>query len=190
MNSDYFTPHILNRCTSNAMSCNSLVAYCEPAFRAICTTIISECVCVYGRKRWWREDVLLVTRRGTEPLHEEVRGHYICWRLHCQRCLAQTSLIKKSLKPVSVEDLEMPNGCTHGLVCNDGGDDSRNGDGLFPVETLDDETEFTRFTEQDKGGIYHFSPKFAHFFFTCHTFFPLSSVQIIIIPAYCLLCVL
>ena len=30
-----------------------------------------------------------------------------------------------------------------------------------------------------------------HFFFcTCHNFFPLSSVQIIIIPACCLLCVL
>ena len=50
--------------------------------------------------------MLLVTRRGTEPLHEEVvgdlhfRGHHLCWRLHCQRCLAQTSLIKKSLKPL------------------------------------------------------------------------------------------
>ena len=33
----------------------------------------------------------------------------------------------------------------------------------------------------------HFPPKFAHFFCTCHNFFPLSSVQIIIIPAvaYC-----
>ena len=37
---------------------------------------------------------------------------------------------------------------------------------------------------------YHFSPTFAHFFGTCHNFFPLSSVQIIIIPACCLLCVL
>ena len=43
----------------------------------------------------------------------------------------------------------MPNVCTPGLVGNDGGDDGRNGDGLFPEETLDDETEFTRFTEQD-----------------------------------------
>ena len=43
----------------------------------------------------------------------------------------------------------MPNGCTHGLVGNDGGDDGRNSDGLFPEETVDDETEFTRFTEQD-----------------------------------------
>ena len=50
---------------------------------------------------------------------------------------------------VSVEDLEMPNGCTHDLVGNDGGDDGKNGDGLFPEETLDDETEFTGFTEQD-----------------------------------------
>ena len=41
-----------------------------------------------------------------------------------------------------------------------------------------------------KGGLTHFPPKFAHFFGTCHNFFPLSSVQIIIIPACCLLCVL
>ena len=40
------------------------------------------------------------------------------------------------------------------------------------------------------GGLTHFPPKFAHFFGTCHNFFPLSSVQIIIIPACCLLCVL
>ena len=33
-----------------------------------------------------------------------------------------------------------------------------------------------------KGRLYHFSPKFAHFFCTCHNFFPFSSVQIIIIP--------
>ena len=46
---------------------------------------------------------------------------------------------KEEFKAVSVED----------LVGNDGGDDSKNGDGLFPEETLDDETEFTRFTEQD-----------------------------------------
>ena len=56
---------------------------------------------------------------------------------------------KEEFKCVSVEDLEMPNGCTHGLVGNDGGDDGRNSDGLFPEETLDDETEFTRLTEQD-----------------------------------------
>ena len=56
---------------------------------------------------------------------------------------------KEEFKAVSVEDLEMPNGCTHGLVGNDGGDDSRNGDGLFPEKTLDGETEFTRFIEQD-----------------------------------------
>ena len=47
---------------------------------------------------------------------------------------------------VSVEDLEMPNVCTHGLVGNDGGDDNKNGDGLFPEETLDVETGFR---EQD-----------------------------------------
>ena len=35
-----------------------------------------------------------------------------------------------------------------------------------------------------------FFPKLAYIFFTCHNFFPLSSVQIIIIPACCLLCVL
>ena len=40
------------------------------------------------------------------------------------------------------------------------------------------------------GCLYHFPPKFAHFFGTCHNFFPLSSVQIIIMPACCLLCVL
>ena len=56
---------------------------------------------------------------------------------------------KEEFKAVSVEDLEMPNGCTHRLVGNDGGDDSRNGDGLFPEETLDNETEFARFTKQD-----------------------------------------
>ena len=56
---------------------------------------------------------------------------------------------KQEFKAVSVEDLEMPNVCTHGLVGNDGGDDGRNGDGLFPEETLDYETEFTRFSEQD-----------------------------------------
>ena len=39
------------------------------------------------------------------------------------------------------------------------------------------------------GGLYHFPPIFALFFCTCHNFFPLSSVQIIIIPACCLLCV-
>ena len=53
---------------------------------------------------------------------------------------------KEEFKAVSVEDLEMPNSCTHGLVGNDGGDDGRYGDGLFPQETLDLETGFT---EQD-----------------------------------------
>ena len=56
---------------------------------------------------------------------------------------------KDEFKAISVEYLEMPNGCSHGLVGNDGGDDGRNSNGLFPEETLDDETEFTRFTEQD-----------------------------------------
>ena len=56
---------------------------------------------------------------------------------------------KEEFKAVSVEDLEMPNGCTHGLVGNDGVDDGRNGDGLFPEEALEDEKEFTWFTEQD-----------------------------------------
>ena len=40
------------------------------------------------------------------------------------------------------------------------------------------------------GGLHHFSLKFALFFGTCHNFFPLSSVQLIIIPPCCLLCVL
>ena len=35
---------------------------------------------------------------------------------------------KEEFKAVSVDDLEMPNGCTQGLVGNDGGDDSRNSD--------------------------------------------------------------
>ena len=40
------------------------------------------------------------------------------------------------------------------------------------------------------GGTIPFFPKLAFFFGTCHNFFSLSSVQIIIIPACCLLCVL
>ena len=41
------------------------------------------------------------------------------------------------------------------------------------------------------GGNTPFFPKFVFFFFcNCHNFSPLSSVQIIIIPACCLLCVL
>ena len=35
-----------------------------------------------------------------------------------------------------------------------------------------------------------FSSEICTFFCTCHNFFPLSSVQIIIIPSCCLLCVL
>ena len=41
-----------------------------------------------------------------------------------------------------------------------------------------------------KGGLDHISRKLYIFFVTSHTFFSLSSVQIIIIPACCLLCVL
>ena len=41
-----------------------------------------------------------------------------------------------------------------------------------------------------KGGLYHISRKLYIFFVTSHNFFSLSSVQIIIIPACCLLCVL
>ena len=40
------------------------------------------------------------------------------------------------------------------------------------------------------GGLYPFSRNLITFFCPCHNFFPLSSVQIIIIPACCLLCVL
>ena len=40
------------------------------------------------------------------------------------------------------------------------------------------------------GRLHHFSPKLSVFFCSCHNFFPLSSVQIIFIPACCLLCVL
>ena len=41
-----------------------------------------------------------------------------------------------------------------------------------------------------KGGQDHISQKLYIFFVTSHNFFSLSSVQIIIIPACCLLCVL
>ena len=40
------------------------------------------------------------------------------------------------------------------------------------------------------GGDYTIFPEFFIFFCTRHNFFPLSSVQISIIPACCLLCVL
>ena len=40
------------------------------------------------------------------------------------------------------------------------------------------------------GGNIRFDPEICTFFCTCHNFFLLSSVQIIIIPACCLLCVL
>ena len=40
------------------------------------------------------------------------------------------------------------------------------------------------------GGTVPYFPKIAYFFLTSHNFFSLSSVQIIIIPACCLLCVL
>ena len=49
------------------------------------------------------------------------------------------------------------------------------------------------YIQDGKGGLYLFSPKF-DFFVThicnCHNFFFLSSVQIFLIPACCLLCVL
>ena len=48
----------------------------------------------------------------------------------------------------------------------------------------------TKINQLTIKGLTHFPPKFAHFFCTCHNFFPLSSVQIIIIPACFLLCVL
>ena len=41
-----------------------------------------------------------------------------------------------------------------------------------------------------KGGTVPYFPKIAYIFLTSHNFFSLSSVQIIIIPACCLLCVL
>ena len=41
-----------------------------------------------------------------------------------------------------------------------------------------------------KGGLYHLLPKFEHIFVAVITFFPLSSVQILLLPACCLLCVL
>ena len=48
----------------------------------------------------------------------------------------------------------------------------------------------TFLTDLFKGGLDHFSRKLYIFFGDHHNFFPLSSVQIIIIPACCLLCVL
>ena len=53
-----------------------------------------------------------------------------------------------------------------------------------------EEVEKFEVTYRDKGGTIPFFPKLAFFFCTCHNFSPLSSVQIIIIPACCLLCVL
>ena len=47
-----------------------------------------------------------------------------------------------------------------------------------------------RYSKLFKGGLYHIFRKFDFFSSPCHNFFPLSSVQIIIIPACCLLCVL
>ena len=41
-----------------------------------------------------------------------------------------------------------------------------------------------------KGGTVPYFPKIAYIFLTSHNFFSLSSGQIIIIPACCLLCVL
>ena len=58
----------------------------------------------------------------------------------------------------------------------------------FPgVRSTDTQIWFMAY--QSKGRTTQFFPKFA-FFCNCHNFFPLSSVQIIIIPACCLLCVL
>ena len=41
-----------------------------------------------------------------------------------------------------------------------------------------------------RGGTVPYFPKIAYIFLTSHNFFSLSSVQIIVIPACCLLCVL
>ena len=41
-----------------------------------------------------------------------------------------------------------------------------------------------------EGGLDHLLPKFEHIFVAVITFFPLSSVQILLLPACCLLCVL
>ena len=41
-----------------------------------------------------------------------------------------------------------------------------------------------------RGGLHLKPPKFEHTFVARHNFFPLSSVQIRLIPACCLLCVL
>ena len=41
-----------------------------------------------------------------------------------------------------------------------------------------------------KGGLHHLLQKFEHIFVAVITFFPLSSVQILLLEACCLLCVL
>ena len=59
------------------------------------------------------------------------------------------------------------------------------------TKILDDEFDVFFYTLKPfKGGLYHISRKLYIFFVTNHNFFSLSSVQIIIIPACCLLCVL
>ena len=47
-----------------------------------------------------------------------------------------------------------------------------------------------RIVSSFKGGLDHLPPKFEHIFVAVITFFPLSSVQILLLPACCLLCVL
>ena len=46
------------------------------------------------------------------------------------------------------------------------------------------------FSRLIKGGLYYLLPKFEHIFVAVITFFPLSSMQILLLQACCLLCVL
>ena len=63
---------------------------------------------------------------------------------------------------------------------------------LTGVACRDSETVCRKYSVPDPVSLrlYHISRKLYIFFVTSHNFFSLSSVQIIIIPACCLLCVL
>ena len=64
---------------------------------------------------------------------------------------------------------------------------------IFCQQAIPDDSDVQESLQQQeifKGRLHHFPPKLSVFFFSCHNFFSLSSVQIIFIPACCLLCVL
>ena len=61
---------------------------------------------------------------------------------------------------------------------------------LQSATSLNRDGQCVRQQEATWGDPTIFPPKLSVFFFNCHNFFFLSSVQIIFIPACCLLCVL